>query len=278
MTNPQQPYHFGFPSSVKAISFPGRPRIVTVEAQGITVNPGNYSYNGEPFSFVGPGGPTGPAGTSSIAPGATGPIGFKKPPATAPKIVQPFSTDMMNRLYSWEQPPNGYVSAGGTVGAGVIFVDFDNLVALAPKAKTIAFEIDTRSHGSSTPPGPPEIIWYICYTELAQSWSPGPLINATQNLATQSFFDYSPYLPPSVDPTNPAQDATFGGQAPSACDFSYQWQYNTAYQSTFGVPCPSGASTQAGAQTVVNNLGTLGLDSSYLQIFPWAIVPPPLMR
>ena len=44
-------YTFGFPTSIKGISFPGRPRIITAEVNGVTVNPGNYSYNGETFTF-----------------------------------------------------------------------------------------------------------------------------------------------------------------------------------------------------------------------------------
>jgi len=181
------PYLFGFPSQLTAISFPGKPRIVTVEAQAITVNPGNYTYNGEPFFFAGPLG----TGASDIAPGPAGAIGFRQigRSVTAPAIVQPFSLDMLNRLYSWEEPPHGYVSANGTTGSGVIFVDFDNVLKLSPTAKTITFEVDTRSHGKSTPSPDQEIIWFVCYTELAQSWSPGPLINATQNILTQSFMD-----------------------------------------------------------------------------------------
>src|SRR5208282_4101651 len=102
-----KPYFFGFPSSIKGISFPGKPRIVTVEVQGITPNTGNYTFNGEPFEFFAnpPVGPTNKVNGIALVPGVTGPLGlptFVRPPPAAPNIVKPFSLDMKNRLYAWE--------------------------------------------------------------------------------------------------------------------------------------------------------------------------------
>lgn len=265
------PYKFGFPSRLTAISFPGRPRIVTVEAQAITVNPGNYSYNGEPFFFAGPLG----TGSSGIAPGPAGAIGFRKPPATAPAIVQPFSPDMLNRLYSWEQPPHGYINANQTIGAGAIFVDLDNVLTLSPKAKTIQFEVDTKSHGSSTPPPAPVSIWYLYLTGLGQPF-PGAFVNATGDINTQSFRDNSGLLPPTIDPTQPSQVSEYGSEVGGVCDMYFgDGPVAAQYLEIFGVPFSPGPSTEAEANIEIDNLITIGAtEPGYVSTFQWMVTPP----
>jgi hypothetical protein len=197
------PYLFGFPSSIKGISFPGKPRIITAEVQGITVNPGNYSYNGESFTFSAaqPVGPHNNISGIGLVPGTAGHLGlptFKglNPPA----IVRPFSTDMMNRLYAWQQPVPGYISGDGTTGAAVLFLDIDNVALLTPKAKNYSFSISTGSHGSSTPPGPPGYSYFMYLPVDAVVSGPGP---------TQTFMDITGNWGGN-DPTNPYQMSTYG--------------------------------------------------------------------
>ena len=181
-------YNFGFPTSIKGISFPGRPRIITVEVKGVTVNPGNYSYNGEAFVFF-----AGP------------PVGAFELPTfkglKAPALVNPFSTDMMNRLYAWYRPPApGYISSDGTVGARVLFLDIDNIAAFYPRLGSYSFAISTSSHGSSTPPGPPSYSYFMYRPSLATVDAPGP---------TQTFLDTSGNYGGN-DPTSPYQMSTYG--------------------------------------------------------------------
>src|SRR5208282_3819973 len=188
-----KPYTFGFPSSIKGISFPGKPRILTVEVQGVTPNTGNYAFNGEPFEFFAnpPVGPVNKVNGIALVPGVVGPLGlptFVQPPP-APNIVNPFSFDMKNRLYAWEQPVPGFISSNETTGAAVLFLEIDNVVKAFNNPKTFQFEIQTSSHGTSTPPGPPETIWFIYYDPLNISASEAASVSATQNFATQSFLD-----------------------------------------------------------------------------------------
>src|SRR5208282_5260843 len=219
-----KPYFFGFPSSIKGVSFPGKPRILTAEVQGVTPNTGNYAFNGEPFEFFAnpPVGPVNKVNGIALVPGVVGPLGlptFVQPPP-APNIVNPFSTDMKNRLYAWEQPVPGFVSSDGTHGAAVLFLDIDNAVKAFNNPKTFQYNIQTSSHGTSTPPGPPEFINYLYLTGEGQPF-PGPTINATGNLNTQSFRDNSGFLPGNIDPTSPEQVSEFGEEVGGFCDMYF---------------------------------------------------------
>src|SRR5208282_5410150 len=138
-----KPYFFGFPSSIKGISFPGKPRIVTVEVQGITPNTGNYAFNGEPFEFFAnpPVGPDNKVNGIALVPGVVGPLGL-------PTFVQP-------------SPVPGFINSDQTTGAAALFLEIDNAVKPFNNPKTFQFEIQTSSHGTSTPPGPPQFIYYL---------------------------------------------------------------------------------------------------------------------
>ena len=280
MTYPNNPYLFGFPTKVVGISFPGKPRIITVEVQGITPNTGNYAFNGEPFSFFAnpPVGPANKVNGIALVPGVTGPLGlptFVQPPP-APNIVNPFSDDMKKRLYAWEQPVPGFVSSNGTVGAAVLFLEVDNAVNAFNNPNTFQFEIQTTSHGTSTPPGPPEFIYYLYLTGEGQSF-PGPAISATGNPATQTFMDLSGLLPHNVDPTSPEQVSEYGAEVGGFCDMYFGGpSVYIAYQATFGVPFTPAPSSAAIAVQEIENLITLGFsEPGYMNYFQWAIAPPP---
>ena len=186
-------YPFGFLSALKHINFPGKPRILTAEVRGVTPNTGNYTFNGEPFTFFAnpPVGPANKISGISLVPGVTGPLGLPtyKRPAPAPTIVSPFSIDMVNRLYAWEQPVPGYISSNQTTGAAILFLDIDNIETAFNNPTSFQFNIQTNSHGSSTPPGPPALTWFVYYDPLGISVSEAATISATENIATQSFLD-----------------------------------------------------------------------------------------
>ena len=186
-------YPFGFLSALKYINFPGKPRILTAEVRGVTPNTGNYTFNGEPFTFFAnpPVGPANKISGISLVPGVTGPLGLPtfKPPAPAPTIVSPFSIDMVNRLYAWEQPVPGYISSNQTTGAAILFLDIDNIETAFNNPTSFQFNIQTNSHGSSTPPSPPSITWFIYYDPLISDLAEAAAISATENIATQSFLD-----------------------------------------------------------------------------------------
>ncbi len=280
MTNPHNPYLFGFPTKVVGISFPGKPRIITVEVQGITPNTGNYTFNGEPFTFFAnqPVGPANKASGIDLVPGVTGPLGlptFVQPPP-APKIVKPFSDDMKKRLYAWEQPVPGFVSSNETTGAAVLFLEIDNAVKAFNNPKTFQFEITTTSHGTSTPPGPPEFIYYLYLTGEGQSF-PGPRIDATGNLATQSFLDQSGSLPSNIDPTSPEQVSEFGTEFGGFCDMYFgNGPMAADYLLVYGVPFSPGPSTPEVAAQEIQNLIAGGFtEPGHVDFFQWAIAPPP---
>lgn len=309
-----QPYLFGFPSSVKAISFPGRPRILTVEVAGGPCPPGNYGANGEPFILtnpVGAGGPfvvigpvgneqpfvaavpVGPSGPSGpfVLNGATGSNGvltsstpgsmtgsfqaFAPPPFSAPVITTPFDKDMLARFCAWEEPIPLYLSSDQSLAGGVLFFNVDNITMLLKNPKLFKFQINTKDH-SVTPPGPPQFIYYLYLTGEGQPF-PGPIVNATGNILTQSFFDQSGFLPPSVDPTSPAQVSTYGDEIGGVCDMYFQNpNQGGLYQSLFGVPFTPGPSTEAVAIEEIANLITMGFSlPGYVNYFAWAISPTP---
>jgi len=198
-----QPLDMGFLSGLHSISFPGRPRIVTAEVKGITLNTGNYSYNGEAFVFGAnrPVGPNNNITAVGLVPGVTGKLGlptFKTPPAVAPAFTSPFSTDLMNRLYAAQQPVPGYISGDGTIGAAVLFLDMDNISLLANEK--FVFTISTGAHGSSVPPPAPSYAYFMYYTGKAKVSGPGPM---------QLFMDTSGNYGGN-DPTNPYQMSTYG--------------------------------------------------------------------
>ena len=268
-----QPYLFGFPSSVKAISFPGRPRILTVEVAGGPCPPGNYGANGEPFTLFSP---VGNGILTSSTPGATGSFdAFKQPPAAAPMIATPFSQDMLARFYAWEEPIPLYLSSDQSLAGGVLFFDIDNIMTLLHNPKSFQFQISTRDH-SAPSPGPPQFIYYLYLTGEGQPF-PGPLVNATGNILTQSFLDQSGFLPPSVDPTSPAQVSTYGDEIGGVCDMYFQNpNQGGLYQSLFGVPFTPGPSTEAVAIEEIANLITMGFSlPGYVNYFAWAISPTP---
>src|SRR5208282_345595 len=166
-----KPYFFGFPSSIKGISFPGKPRIVTVEAHGGPCPPGNYSYNGEPFTFFAPN----PIGGGSIVgigtPGDTSSFqAWKIPPPKAPAIVNPFRTDMKNRFYAWEQPVPLFLPAAEDQAGGVLFLEIDNIAAALGNPGSFQIFIDTLAHGTGLPPTPPQYIYYLYLTGIGQSF------------------------------------------------------------------------------------------------------------
>ena len=260
MTNPQKPYVFGFPSSLKGISFPGKPRILTLEVQAKTVNPGNWTFNGEVFG--------------GLIPGVQQVYQYLGSPP-APTIVNPMSADMIARLLNWQNPFPSYLNSNQTVGQGIHFFDIDNFMLQNPRAKTLPFQTVTASHGSSTPPGPPEITWYIYWTGQGQAVDPQAIINATQNIATQSFLDVTGTLPPTVDPTSPAQVSEYGAEIGGGGSMNFQWQYASQYLLVYGVPLPGGASSAAAALVIIENLEGLGISPGQLASFPWAIASPP---
>lgn len=274
-----KPYLFGFPTSITGISFPGKPRILTAEVQGVTPNTGNYVFNGEPFEFFAslPVGPANKVNGIALVPGVTGPLGLPTfvRPSPAPAIVNPFSTDMMNRLYAWEQPVPGFISSNQTTGAAVLFLDVDNAVKAFNNPKTFQFNIQTSSHGTS-PPGPPQFIYYLYQNGLGIGFPP-PAINATGNIVTQTFLDQSGFLPGNIDPTSPAQVSTYGDEIGGVCDMYFNNpNNNNLYQNVFGVPFSPGPSTEALAQQEIANLVTLGLVvPDGISYFQWAITPPP---
>ena len=274
-----KPYLFGFPSSIKGISFPGKPRILTVECNSGPCPPGNFSYNGEGFIFSAqqPVGPANIASEVALIPGVAGPLGlptFKTPPAAPPVIVTEFSSDMTERLYAWEQPVPGYISSDQTIGAAVLFLDMDNVARVFNNPKSFQFFLQTSSHGTSTPVPPPELNWYIYWTGLGQAVDPQAIISATENVNTQSFLDVTGTLPGTVDPTSPDQVSAYGRELGAGGCMSFQWKYNASYQFVYGVPLPGSASSKAAAQTIIANLVGLGIPVGYLDTFPWAIANP----
>src|SRR5208282_280631 len=197
-------------------------------------------------------------------------------PSVPPKIVKPFSMDMLQRLYAWEQPVPGFVSSNQTTGAAVLFLDIDNVVKAFNNPKTFQFNIQTSSHGTSTPPGPPEFIYYLYLTGEGQSF-PGPTINATGNLNTQSFRDNSGGLPSNVDPTSPEQVSEFGEEVGGFCDMYFNLpNAGNAYENAFGVPFTPGPSTPELAVQEIANLITGGFtEPGFVDFFQWAVAPPP---
>ena len=277
MTNPKKPYLFGFPASLKGISFPGKPRIVTIEAHGGPCAPGNYSYNGEAFNFFGPGPLGGGAIVGIGTPGAPGTFqAWKIPPPKAPNVVVPFSNDMLNRFYAWEQPIPLFLSSDESNAGGVLFLDIDNISTALNNPKSFQTFIYTQAHGSAIPPSPPQFIYYLYLTGLGQSF-PGPVINATGNINTQSFLDQSGRLPPNIDPTSPAQVSTYGEEVSADCDMYFNSpNTNNQYQNVFGVPFSPGPSTPELAEQEIMNLITLGLsEPGFVNYFQWAIAPSP---
>ena len=286
-------YTFGFPTSIKGISFPGRPRIITAEVKGITVNPGNYSFNGETFIFSAakPVGPNNVISGIGLVPGTAGALGlptFKG--LKAPALVNPFSTDMMNRLYAWQQPVPGYISGDETTGAAVLFLDIDNVAVLYPKLTSYSFAILTGSHGSSTPPGPPSYSYFMYIPSLATVDAPGP---------TQTFFDTSGNYGGN-DPTSPYQMSAYGQQLFSGNSMYYPIgsavgpgipsnTYPTLFGSqeeldawmtyiTVGFPCPPFPSGQGpGPNYPWKTPAPILANPSFVGGFAWlaAPVPPP---
>ena len=273
-------YPFGFLSALKYINFPGKPRILTAEVRGVTPNTGNYTFNGEPFTFFAnpPVGPANKISGISLVPGVTGPLGLPtfKPPAPAPTIVSPFSIDMVNRLYAWEQPVPGYISSNQTTGAAILFLDIDNIETAFNNPKSFQFNIQTNNHGSSTPPGPPEFIYYLYLNGEGISFPP-PTISATGDIATQSFRDNSGFLPPNLDPTSPSQVSEYGEEIGGLCDMYFNLpNLNNLYEIAFGVPFSPGPSSAALAQEEIDNLVSAGLVApGSVSFFQWAIAPPP---
>jgi hypothetical protein len=273
------PYLFGFPSALKSISFPGKPRILTIEVAGLTPATGNYSDNGEGFTFYAarPVGPNNRVGGIDLVPGDNTPAGLPTfSGIQPPTLVNPFSLDMTRRLYAWQQPVPGYISTDGTTGAAVLFLDIDNVAAIFKNQKTFPFSIQTRSHGTSTPPGPAQSIYYLYQNGLGIGFPP-PLINATGDIATQSFLDQSGFLPPNVDPTSPAQVSTYGDEIGGVCDMYFNTpNNNNLYQNVFGVPFSPGPSTAADAAQEIANLVTLGLVvPGGVSYFQWVVAPAP---
>ena len=272
-------YTFGFPTSIKGISFPGRPRIITAEVNGVTVNPGNYSYNGETFVFSAakPVGPNNVISGIGLVPGTAGMLGlptFKG--LKAPALVNPFSTDMMNRLYAWQQPVPGYISSDETTGAAVLFLDLDNVVALYPKLTSYSFAISTGSHGSSTPPGPPQIIWFWYSDPLNINANAAAAVNATGDFATQTFLDITDNInPPNFNiadrtvAANPVAVSAYGQTLFSVC--SMYEANGVDYGYPFGFP--NGFATQSAAESFLAIYQGFGFTAS--AIFPWAVAPAP---
>lgn len=270
-------YIFGFPTQLVAISFPGKPRIITIECKSGPSPPGNFSLNGEPFLFAAktPIGPKGSLGTGvTLIPGVTGLSGLPtySGMAGAPEIVNPFSDDMKKRLYAWEQPIPAYISGDQTNAAAVLFLDMDNISVDLNKPRSFSFTITTTSHGTSTPVPSPALLWYLYYTGVGQSF-PGPTINATKNVNTQSFLDNAGNLPPFVDPTNPAQVALLGLTVTSG-DMPFHVDQG-AYFANFGVFIDNPQPTETAAiQTLLNIESSSGTPATYLNYFPWAISAP----
>lgn len=278
-----KPYLFGFPSSIKGISFPGKPRILTVECNSGPCPPGNFSYNGEGFVFSAQQ-PVGPANIDSavaLIPGVAGPLGLPTynqllgNPYNPPPIVTPFSAAMLDLLYAWEQPVPGYVSTDQTTGAAVLFLDMDNVARVFNNPKSFQFFLQTSSHGTSTPVPPPELNWYIYWTGLGQAVDPQAIISPTENVNTQSFLDVTGTLPGTVDPTSPDQVSAYGRELGAGGCMNFQWQYNASYQFVYGVPFPGSASSQVAARTIITNATAIGIPVGYLDTFPWAFVPSP---
>jgi hypothetical protein len=274
-----KPYFFGFPSSIKGISFPGKPRIITIEAHGGPCPPGNYSYNGEPFNFFAPN-PIG--GGSIVGIGTPGSLAsfqaWKIPPSTAPKITSPFSADMMNRFYAWEQPVPLFLPSAENQAGGILFLEIDNIATALNNPTSFQILIDTLAHGTGLPPTPPQYIWYLYLTGVGQSF-PGPRIIATGNIGTQSFLDQSGFLPPSVDPTSPAQVSNYGAQGGGygLCDMFFgDGSFYTQYKAVWGIDFSPGPSTQAEAQQEIQNMIDMGTtEPGYVDTFQWAIAPSP---
>ena len=277
MTNPKNPYLFGFPTRVVGISFPGKPRIVTIEAHGGPCPPGNYGYNGEALNFFGPG-PLGGGPIIGIStPGATATFQvWKIPPPVAPNVVVPFSDDMLKRFYAWEQPIPLFLSSDQSNAGGVLFLDIDNISTALNNPKSFQTFIYTRAHGSAIPPPPPQFIYYL-YQNGAGIGFPPPFVNATGNIATQSFMDNSGFIPPNVDPTSPSQVSNYGEEIGGICDMYFELpNLNNVYQDLWGVPFSPGPSTPGLAQQEINNLETMGyVVPGGVSFFQWAIAPSP---
>ena len=289
-------YKFGWPTKITGISFPGKPKILTIELQsgpGSTQN--NWSFNAEPFDFfapfpVGPTGTGGPPGFSVIIPPTPGAPVFSLPTFIAgttddtigpPELVNPMSQDMVNRLLLWEEPVPPFINGNQTQGGATLLIDLDNaanVLGLGPK-DSFQCVINTQSHGTSTPPGPPTFIYYMYFT--GQGGDPLCQFNATGDVNTQSFLDLTGQLPPGVDPTQPEQVAQWGLSEPGAG--GSMGFFNTTqipvnlWPTQFGYPWATGCSTSAQAAQEVLDWATANAEGlpGYVAFFQWAVAPVP---
>ena len=289
MTNPQQPYLFGFPSNITAISFPGRPRILTVEVAGGPCPPGNYGANGEPFVLSSPIG-NGVLTSSTPNDPTQSFKSFKKPPSTAPVIATPFSKDMLARYYGWEEPIPIYLASDQSLAGGVLFLDIDNIMTNLNNPKSFQFQISTRSHVIPSPL-PPAVAWFLYYDPLNLDTANAAVVNATQDINTQSFLDITInqstgqyYVQDRTAAANPFAVADYGTTPGSICSM-YSWfapviGYTTSFY-------PNGFATEAEALAWMNAYINGGSpDPAYpglpgnaapgaIGIFPWAYSPAP---
>jgi len=170
----------------------------------------------------------------------------------------------------------GYISADGTTGAAVRFFDIANVVKVFNHPKTYSFTIGTGSHGSSTPPPAPQIIWFWYSDPANVNVSNAAMISATGNIATQTFLDISYnfsagqyYVLDRTVAANPVAVSNYGETTFSVC--SMYEAAGVGYGYPFGFP--NGFTTEAAASAFLAIYQGLGFTAS--AIFPWAISPPP---
>lgn len=289
-------YKFGFPSRPRKISFPGRPRIITVEVSCNTPVSGDFGHNGEHFGLTAPYpvGPSGPIGSNSVIliPGSAQLPTFHKPPNSPPAIVNPFSKDMTNRLYAWEQPAHGFINPSQTSAAAVAFLEIDNVTVALKQPKTFQFFVNTASHGTGTPPPPPSLVWFWYADPLNLDLGSAAVVSATENIVTQSFLDItinqSSMQYNILDRTvaaSPFSVADFGSIASGFCSMYSYFGPTIGY---IPVNYPNGFTTQAEALSWMNYFidggdapdpayppGGGGANPNAIGIFPWAVSPPP---